>query len=74
MRRASATDLARADLKMKPAEFVLLWILTPFLFVAAAFIIGIIFPGFSNIVALVAFFLLASGRRATTSDTASGSG
>jgi tight adherence protein B len=53
-----ATDLARADLKMKPAEFVLLWIASPFVFVAAAMVIGIIFPGFSNIVALVAFALI----------------
>jgi tight adherence protein B len=53
-----ATDLARADLKMKPAEFLLAWAATPFLFVAAAFVVGFIFPGFQNIVALVGFFLL----------------
>jgi tight adherence protein B len=53
-----STDLARADLKMKPAEFLLAWAATPFLFVAAAFVIGFIFPGFQNIVALVGFFLL----------------
>jgi tight adherence protein B len=51
-------DLARADLKMKPAEFLLAWAATPFLFVAMAFIVGFIFPGFQNIVALVVFFLL----------------
>jgi tight adherence protein B len=53
-----STDLARADLKMKPAEYLIAWALTPFAFVAAAFIIGFIFPGFQNIAALVAFFLL----------------
>jgi tight adherence protein B len=53
-----STDLARADLKMKPAEFLLAWAATPFAFVAAAYIVGFIFPGFQNIVALVAFFLL----------------
>jgi tight adherence protein B len=53
-----ATDLARADLKMKPAEFLILWAITPIGFVFAAFIIGIIFEGFRNPVALVAFFLL----------------
>ena len=53
-----STDLARADLKMKPAEFLLAWAATPFAFVAAAFVIGFIFPGFQNIVALVGFFLL----------------
>src|SRR6186997_285791 len=28
-----ATDLARADLKMKPAEFIILWAISPILFV-----------------------------------------
>jgi len=50
-------DLARADLTMRPAEFILAWVATPFVFVAGAFIVGIIFPGFQNIVALIAFFL-----------------
>jgi len=53
-----ATDLARADLKMRPAEFVILWAVTPIIFVGAAFVIGIVFPGFQNIVALVGIFLL----------------
>jgi tight adherence protein B len=53
-----STDLARADLKMKPAEFILAWAATPFLFVAVAYVIGFIFPGFQNIVALIGFFVL----------------
>jgi tight adherence protein B len=53
-----STDLARADLKMKPAEFLLAWAASPFVFVAAAFVVGFIFPGFQNVAALVAFFLL----------------
>src|SRR5687767_3338642 len=53
-----SVDLARADLKMKPAEFVLIWALTPLLFVIAAFAIGFIFPAFQNPVALVVFFIL----------------
>jgi tight adherence protein B len=53
-----AADLARADLKMKPAEYLIIWALTPFGFAALAFVIGIIFPGFRNVVALVAFFVL----------------
>ena len=53
-----AIDLARADLKMKPAEFLVAWAASPFLFVAGAFVIGFIFPGFQNIAALVAFFLI----------------
>jgi tight adherence protein B len=55
-----STDLARADLKMKPAEFVLGWAATPFVFVAFAFLIGFIFEGFRNPVALVAIFLIGA--------------
>ena len=51
-------DLARADLTMKPAEFVILWAVSPVLFVTVAFVLGFIFPGFQNPVALVVFFLL----------------
>lgn len=53
-----ATDLARADLKMKPAEFLLAWAATPFIFVAAAYMIGFFFSGLQNPVALVVVFLL----------------
>ena len=53
-----STDLARADLKMKPAEFLLAWAATPFVFVAVAFVIGFVLPGFQNVVALIGFFLL----------------
>ena len=53
-----SVDLARADLKMKPAEFILAWALTPVLFVLFAFAIGFIFPAFQNIVALVVIFIL----------------
>ena len=53
-----ATDLARADLKMKPAEFVILWAITPIGFVFVAFIAGFIFEGFRNPVALFVAFLL----------------
>jgi tight adherence protein B len=53
-----AVDLARADLKMRPAEFLILWAVTPIIFVALAFAIGFVFPGFQNVVALVVAFLL----------------
>jgi tight adherence protein B len=43
---------------MKPAEFLVAWAASPFLFVAGAFVAGFIFPGFQNIAALVAFFLI----------------
>lgn len=55
-----ATDLARADLKMKPAEFLLAWALSPFLFAGAAAALGIVFEGFRNPVAIVAFFLIGA--------------
>jgi tight adherence protein B len=53
-----STDLARADLKMRPAEFLLAWGATPFALVAIAYVAGFIFPGFQNIVALIVVFLL----------------
>ena len=53
-----SVDLARADLKMRPAEFLLAWAGTPFAFVAVAYVAGFIFPGFQNIVALIGFFIL----------------
>jgi tight adherence protein B len=53
-----ATDLARADLKMKPAEYLILWAITPIGFVFVAFVLGIVFEGLRNPVALAAVFLL----------------
>jgi tight adherence protein B len=52
-----SVDLARADLKMRPAEFLLAWAATPFVLVAIAYVAGFIFPGFQNIVALIGVFL-----------------
>src|SRR5688572_24185965 len=52
------TDLARADLKMKPAEYLILWAITPIGFVFVAFMIGFILPAFQNPVTLVVVFLL----------------
>jgi tight adherence protein B len=53
-----ATDLAQADLKMRPAEFLLFWGMTPVFFVFLAFVLGFVFPGFQNIVALVVVALI----------------
>ena len=53
-----AVDLARADLKMRPAEFLIFWALTPVGFVLAAILFGFIFPGLQNPIALVVVFLL----------------
>jgi tight adherence protein B len=53
-----STDLARADLTMKPAEFLIFWAITPILFVFLAFMVGLVFPGFRHPVALVVAFLI----------------
>lgn len=53
-----SVDLARADLKLKPAEFVLAWAATPFVFVALAYVIGFVLPSLQNIVALAVVFLI----------------
>ena len=53
-----STDLARADLKLKPAEFVSLWIASPILFVAAAFAFGIAIPVLQSLPVLLLFFLI----------------
>jgi tight adherence protein B len=55
-----ATDLARADLKMRPAEFLILWAVSPIIFVAAAFALGIVFTGLQNPFALFAVFLVGA--------------
>jgi tight adherence protein B len=53
-----STELARADLKMRPAEFVILWGITPILLVALAFAIGIVLPALQNPVALAVIFII----------------
>jgi len=55
-----STEIARADLKLKPAEFVALWIASPFVFTAAAFILGFLFQGFRNILALALAFAIGA--------------
>ncbi len=53
-----ATEIARADLKLRPAEFVALWIASPFVFVAASIVLGFIFPVLRHPLALSVMFLL----------------
>ena len=53
-----STDLARADLKLKPAEFVSLWLASPVLFVSAAFLFGIVFPVLQSLPVLLLFFAI----------------
>ena len=53
-----SVDLARADLKLRPAEFLLFWAISPILFVAAAFVLGFVFSALQNPVALAVAFLV----------------
>jgi tight adherence protein B len=55
-----SVDIARADLKMRPAEFVVAWALSPFLFVAVAFVLGAIVEGFRNPISLAIIFALGA--------------
>ena len=52
------TDLARADLKLKPAEFVMMWLASPIAFVVAGVLLGAIFTGLRNpaILAVIGLF------------------
>jgi tight adherence protein B len=53
-----ATELARADLKLKPAEFILMWAAAPFVFAGVALLLSVVIPGFGNPVALFVIALL----------------
>ena len=53
-----ATEIARADLKLRPAEFVALWIASPFVFVAASYIVGFIFPALQHPFMLAVMFVV----------------
>jgi tight adherence protein B len=54
------TEIARADLKLRPAEFIAFWIASPFVFVVVAYLAGYIFAGFQNPIALIAVFVLGA--------------
>lgn len=53
-----ATELARADLKLRPAEFVAAWIASPFVFVALSYVLGFVISGFRHPVTLAVVFLV----------------
>lgn len=55
-----STELARADLKLRPAEFVAAWIASPFVFLVAGLLLGFIFPGFQNVLILALTFLVGA--------------
>lgn len=55
-----SVDIARADLKLKPAEFLGMWAATPFVVTGMAFLIGVLFPAFRNPIALFIFFIIGA--------------
>jgi tight adherence protein B len=55
-----SVEIARADLKLRPAEFVALWIASPFAFAAGALLLSFVFSGLRNPLAIAAFFLIGA--------------
>ncbi|MBA3688947.1 MAG: type II secretion system F family protein [Chloroflexi bacterium] len=55
-----STEIARADLKLRPAEFLFAWMASPFLFAFVAYVIGFIIPSFHNVIALAAVFAIGA--------------
>jgi tight adherence protein B len=55
-----STEIARADLKLRPAEFVMAWIASPFIFAAAAYGVGFLFPSFQNVIVLALAFVIGA--------------
>jgi len=53
-----SVEIARADLKLRPAEFLFAWIASPFAFAAAAYALGFVFRGFHNPIALAVVFAI----------------
>ena len=51
-----STDLARADLKLRPAEFVAAWIASPFIFMGFGLLLSFIVEGFRSPIALAVLF------------------
>jgi tight adherence protein B len=55
-----STEIARADLKLRPAEFLFAWIMSPFLFAFIAYVIGFVVPSLHTIPALVLVFVIGA--------------
>ena len=53
-----AVELARADLKLRPSEYVTAWAASPFVFVAVSYALGLVLPGFGNPVTLAVMAFL----------------
>ncbi|HEX2220957.1 MAG TPA: type II secretion system F family protein, partial [Candidatus Limnocylindria bacterium] len=55
-----STELARADLKLKPSEWVGIWIASPFAFLAGAFVLSFLIGALRSPIALLVMFLLGA--------------
>jgi len=55
-----SVEIARADLKLRPAEFLFAWIASPFAFAFGAYAVGYILPGFHNVIALAVVFAIGA--------------
>jgi len=55
-----STDLARADLTLKPGEFVAMWLAAPLVLVAFAFLAGTFLPALQSIPVLLVFFAIGA--------------
>ena len=55
-----ATEIARADLKLRPAEFLFAWMASPFLFAFGGYVLGYVVPGFQHPVSLAVLFALGA--------------
>ena len=55
-----STEIARADLKLRPAEFLMAWIASPFIFAFMAYVIGFVVPTLQHPVALAAVFAIGA--------------
>ncbi len=53
-------EIARADLKLRPAEFLFAWIASPFIFAFMAYVIGFIVPSFHHPVVLAIAFAIGA--------------
>lgn len=51
-----STEIARADLKLRPAEFLFAWMASPFVFAFVGYVAGFILPGLHHPVTLALLF------------------
>lgn len=55
-----STEIARADLKLRPAEFLVAWIASPFVFAFGAYVVGFVSPGLHHPIALAGVFAIGA--------------